>query len=323
MLVVGILGVYGGEATLEGGLVDGLRVADRGTVLYELRVGSQRKTIEVGPAEVLMVDELEARAAVPAGTRSGYSVRFELPADRLALGEHLELASSRWTDLEGDALDKALRSWIDRVVPTAAGLDEAVIRILEERRAGTAEGRDAGSESKPSPDVSGTADMVVIPAGRYLVGRLREEATFFNQQPRFEVELEAFLIDPVPVSRDAFPAVRTGLAVGSVLAGGHVAGVSWHEADAFCRSRGGVLPSEFEWEVAMGTGLARQGRLEWTSSWYRPYPGNRVEEPEYGERMKVIRGAAEPDDLDPRRRLFAAPETRDSRLGFRCSAAVR
>ena len=63
----------------------------------------------------------------------------------------------------------------------------------------------------------------------------------------------------------------------------------------------------------------RPGLLEWTSSWYQPYPGNRVAEKEYGKQHYVLRGDADPTAFDPHRRRFATPGTRHPNLGFRCS----
>ncbi len=306
VLVVRILSVEGSEARVEGGLLDGLRPGDAGRVYYELSVGSATKRIVVGPAQVVAANELAARCAVPENARPGYLVRFELPAGRVAPGELLRLARRRLEGLAGGERDDALRPWVDHLIPPDAQLDEEVVRILRERRPGPAEGRRADPADRSTRQALAGATMIQVPGGRYLVGRALPAASFYNQHPRFETEIAPFLIDPAPV---AWQAERPD--------------PSWHEADSFCRTRGGALPTEFQWEAAMSAGLLQRGRLEWTSSWYGPYPGNRVPEPEYGERVRVIRGAADPAEFSLHRRLFAPPDTRDPRLGFRCASAAQ
>ncbi|MCS7031106.1 MAG: SUMF1/EgtB/PvdO family nonheme iron enzyme [Gloeomargarita sp. SKYG116] len=53
-----------------------------------------------------------------------------------------------------------------------------------------------------------------------------------------------------------------------------VCGISYYEAEAYCRFMGKRLPTELEWETAAQQGLPYQGLVwEWTNSQFAPYPG--------------------------------------------------
>ena len=107
--------------------------------------------------------------------------------------------------------------------------------------------------------------------------------------------------------------------------------VSYYEADAYARWKGGRLPTEFEWEAARtgepGNQLSWGMRWEWTNSAYLPYPGFVTAEGAVGEYngkfmsgQMVLRGAsvATPDGhARPTYRNFFQPDKRWQFTGIR------
>lgn len=175
-----------------------------------------------------------------------------------------------------------------------------------------------------------TAGMVRVEAGR--------EQLSTGQQ----VEVAAFMIDAMPVSTQQYGAFitaggyhtkrywdRSGWAVvvrrrrrSSPLhwkaqqraSGQPVVGVSWYEADAYCRWSGKVLPSEAQWQHACrmadgwdGTGGQHGAFWEWTEKgvWKGGAAGS-------GERQNACRA-----------RVPSYPALDGQHTGFRCVAAAR
>ncbi len=62
---------------------------------------------------------------------------------------------------------------------------------------------------------------------------------------------------------------------------------------------------------------------EWTASWFEPYPGNTVPQPEYGQTHRVVRGGAWNDTLSVYGRCASrrpmSPATKNRFIGFRCA----
>ncbi len=68
--------------------------------------------------------------------------------------------------------------------------------------------------------------------------------------------------------------------------------------------------------------------FQWTSEWFLPYPGNTIPHPNYGEKLKVLRGGSFFDcsyyrcglSFQTYNRIALAPTTRAVSAGFRCAA---
>jgi formylglycine-generating enzyme required for sulfatase activity len=98
------------------------------------------------------------------------------------------------------------------------------------------------------------------------------------------------------------------------------------------KPRGGPLPvGSFEsGRSPYGVYDMAGNAAEWTAGWYKQYPGNDFDDPEYGETVKVIRGggwAGEHYALQhylrtSNRTLLVPPGERFINVGFRCAKDV-
>jgi iron(II)-dependent oxidoreductase len=254
--------------------------------------------------------------------------------------------------------------------------NETMLQTLQLAEAGVYE------PERPAPDGHAASGTLEVDAGPAAVGDDGHGFAYDNERPRNELDLPAFRIDRAPVTNAAFAgfiddggyarrelwkpegwAFRNSEGWERPLYwtddGGvrrfdrtvelepelPVMHVSWFEADAFARWRGGRLPTEFEWERAALLAGPERGNLdqldfgpgpagafigdcwEWTASefdgypGFEPYPYREYSEVFFGSGMRVLRGASwatRPRVARPTFRNWDHPQRRQIFSGFRC-----
>lgn len=114
------------------------------------------------------------------------------------------------------------------------------------------------------------AEMVVVPAGEFTMGSNELD----GERPPHRVHLDGYRIDKYEVTNTLYKRFldATGWAAPLYWSDANrngpsqpVVGVSWHDADAYCRWAGKRLPTEAEWEKAARGGDER--RYPWGEDW--------------------------------------------------------
>ena len=202
--------------------------------------------------------------------------------------------------------------------------------------------------------------MVYVPAGDFIMGSVYGDP---DERPKQIATTGAFFIDKYEVSYTEYAKFDPDFVIPEGKENRAVI-VTWSQADAYAKWAGKRLPTEKEWEkAARGTdgrtfpwgetydntyvvwsrSSTRGGSIakpespygcfdmagsvwEWTSDWYKPYPGNTVAMEQYGEKYKVMRGGSNFNNhsfIRTSHRYYLLPEDlRAYPVGFRCVKEV-
>jgi len=198
--------------------------------------------------------------------------------------------------------------------------------------------------------------MVYVPAGGFIMGSNYGDP---DERPVHIAVTQAFFIDKYEVSNAEFSKFDPDYKYPEGR-DDNAAIVTWSQANNYAKWAGKRLPTEKEWEKAArgtdgrtfpwgetfdnsyvvwdqketrGGSIARPASpygcydmagsvWEWTSDWYKPYPGNKVPMEQYGEKYKVMRGGSNFNNysfLRTTQRYYLLPEKISNYpVGFRC-----
>lgn len=198
--------------------------------------------------------------------------------------------------------------------------------------------------------------MVYVPEGSFIMGSKYGD---HDEKPKHISYTDNYFIDKYEVSNAEFLQFDSNF---SFPKGKYnsPAIVKWSQANNYAKWLGKRLPTEQEWEKAArgidgrifpwgnnfdetfiawdnkdprGSALAKPespfgcidmaGSVwEWTSNWYKPYPGNKVPMEQYGEKYKVMRGGSNFNNhsfVRTTQRYYLLPEKINRYpVGFRC-----
>jgi gamma-glutamyl hercynylcysteine S-oxide synthase len=301
--------------------------------------------------EALWLLEGGAGVTAPALARA-FAVDGLAKAERVGIPEPAEIF---------DYVARVRKALLVRLADPASVIDAALWRFVLQHEAQHAEtatfvhalAQPATRADNIAPDTR-PIDYVSVPGGRAAIGHRGIEA-LDNEREAHAMEIRGFALARYPVTQARYAAFmadggyrrrefwsgegwawRAAEAIERPLhwrpsAPDHpVAGVSAHEADAFCRWAGARLPTEFEWEHAarglvvtadsgniggVNRGTTAVGRFasgrsadgaddlfgnvwEWTASNFGPYPGFRAWPYEgysqawFDGRHRVVRGGS-------------------------------